>query len=55
MRRQARFDAAQGDIALQLEASVDEAPQEEELEDDRLRLIFTCRQLGSRTPHSNQS
>jgi RNA polymerase sigma-70 factor (ECF subfamily) len=42
MRRRARFDAAQSDIALQLEASVDEAAQEEELEDDRLRLIFTC-------------
>ena len=42
MRRRARFDAAQSDIALQLEARVDEAPREEELEDDRLRLIFTC-------------
>jgi RNA polymerase sigma-70 factor (ECF subfamily) len=42
MRRRARFDAAQSDIALQLEVRVDEAPQEEELEDDRLRLIFTC-------------
>ncbi len=42
MRRRARFDAAQSDIALQLEARVDEAPQEEELEDDRLRLILTC-------------
>jgi RNA polymerase sigma-70 factor, ECF subfamily len=42
MRRRARFDAAQSDIALQLEARVDEAHQEEELEDDRLRLIFTC-------------
>ena len=42
MRRRARFDAAQSDIALQLEARVDQAPQEEELEDDRLRLIFTC-------------
>src|ERR1700722_14748402 len=42
MRRRARFDAAQSDIALQLKARFDEAPQEEELEDDRLRLIFTC-------------
>ena len=42
MRRRARFDAAQSDIALELEARVDGAPQEEELEDDRLRLIFTC-------------
>jgi RNA polymerase sigma-70 factor, ECF subfamily len=42
MRRRTRFDAAQSDIALQLEARVDEAPQGEELEDDHLRLIFTC-------------
>ncbi|WP_263356953.1 RNA polymerase sigma factor [Acidicapsa ligni] len=42
MRRRARFDAAQSDLARQLEARVYEAPQEEEIEDDRLRLIFTC-------------
>ena len=42
MRRRARFDAAQSDLALHLEARVNEAPQEEEMEDDRLRLIFTC-------------
>src|SRR6201988_4053196 len=42
MRRRGRFDAAQGDLALQLEARVHDAPQEEEIEDDRLRLIFTC-------------
>jgi RNA polymerase sigma-70 factor (ECF subfamily) len=42
MRRRQRFDAAQSDLALQLEARVNEAPQEEEMEDDRLRLIFTC-------------
>ncbi len=42
MRRRARFNAAHIDIALQLEARVNESPQEEELEDDRLRLIFTC-------------
>jgi RNA polymerase sigma-70 factor (ECF subfamily) len=42
MRRRRRFDAAQSDLALQLEARVNEAPQEEEMEDDRLRLIFTC-------------
>lgn len=42
MRRRGRFDAAQSDLALQLEARVNEAPQEEEMEDDRLRLIFTC-------------
>jgi RNA polymerase sigma-70 factor (ECF subfamily) len=42
MRRRGRIDAAQSDLALQLEARVNEAPQEEEMEDDRLRLIFTC-------------
>ena len=42
MRRRGRFEAAQSDLALQLEACVNEAPQEEEMEDDRLRLIFTC-------------
>jgi RNA polymerase sigma-70 factor (ECF subfamily) len=42
MRRRARFDALQGDLALQLEMRVNEAPQEEDMEDDRLRLIFTC-------------
>ena len=43
MRRRARFDSAQKDLALYLEAPVDEAPQaNEEIEDDRLRLIFTC-------------
>jgi RNA polymerase sigma-70 factor, ECF subfamily len=42
MRRRARFDAVQSDLAAPLEARVNEAPQEEEMEDDRLRLIFTC-------------
>jgi RNA polymerase sigma-70 factor (ECF subfamily) len=42
MRRRGRFDAAQSKLALQLEARVNEAPQEEEMEDDRLRLIFAC-------------
>lgn len=42
IRRQARFDAAESDLALQLEARGIEASQEEEMEDDRLRLIFTC-------------
>src|ERR1700709_1126683 len=40
MRRRQRFDASQSDLALQLEARVHEAPHEEEMEDDRLRLIF---------------
>jgi len=42
MRRRGRFDAAQRDLVLQLEARVKIAHQEEEMEDDRLRLIFTC-------------
>jgi RNA polymerase sigma-70 factor (ECF subfamily) len=51
IRRRARFDGAQSDLALDLEARIHEAPQgkpqEDEiendlLEDDRLRLIFTC-------------
>ncbi len=43
MRRRARFDSAQKDLALYLEARVNDAlEQNEEIEDDRLRLIFTC-------------
>jgi RNA polymerase sigma-70 factor (ECF subfamily) len=43
MRRRARFDSAQKDLTLYLEARVNEAVHEdEEIEDDRLRLIFTC-------------
>jgi RNA polymerase sigma-70 factor, ECF subfamily len=43
MRRRARFDSAQDDLALYLETRINEAPHEdEEIEDDRLRLIFTC-------------
>jgi RNA polymerase sigma-70 factor, ECF subfamily len=43
MRRRARFDSAQKDLALYLEARINEGHQEdEEIEDDRLRLIFTC-------------
>ena len=42
MRRRARFDAVQGDLALSIEARLNEAVEEEEIEDDRLRLIFTC-------------
>src|SRR6185295_18700218 len=43
MRRRARFDGAQKDIVAYLESRIDEAPPEdEEIEDDRLRLIFTC-------------
>ena len=42
MRRRSRFDAVQGDLALSIEARANEAVEEEEIEDDRLRLIFTC-------------
>ncbi|SEF78572.1 RNA polymerase, sigma subunit, ECF family [Bryocella elongata] len=42
MRRRGRFDAALGDLALHLEARANGAPQEEEMGDDRLRLLFTC-------------
>jgi RNA polymerase sigma-70 factor (ECF subfamily) len=43
IRRRARFDAAQPDLALYLEAHLNETTQEaDEIEDDRLRLIFTC-------------
>jgi RNA polymerase sigma-70 factor, ECF subfamily len=42
LRRRARFDGAQREIELYLQARISETVQEEEIEDDRLRLIFTC-------------
>ncbi len=44
MRRRARFDASQAELAERLEAeTVPTSPREvEHIEDDRLRLIFTC-------------
>jgi RNA polymerase sigma-70 factor (ECF subfamily) len=47
IRRRARFDGAQRDLVLHIEAQsnearINQAPQDEEIEDDRLRLIFTC-------------
>jgi RNA polymerase sigma-70 factor, ECF subfamily len=47
IRRRARFDRTQKDLTLYLETRIDHAPladefQDEEIEDDRLRLIFTC-------------
>jgi RNA polymerase sigma-70 factor (ECF subfamily) len=43
IRRRARFDATQKDLALYTEARLNETPlDDEEIEDDRLRLIFTC-------------
>ncbi len=45
IRRRARIDGAQRDLALHMEARIDEAlsgEDDHEIEDDRLRLIFTC-------------
>jgi len=44
MRRRARFDASQAEVAARLEAETTRAiPGEaEDIQDDRLRLIFTC-------------
>jgi RNA polymerase sigma-70 factor (ECF subfamily) len=43
MRRRARLDRTQRDLALYMEARINEASlDDDEIEDDRLRLIFTC-------------
>jgi RNA polymerase sigma-70 factor (ECF subfamily) len=43
MRRRARFDAAQADLVQYLESRIEATTEEaDEIEDDRLRLIFTC-------------
>jgi RNA polymerase sigma-70 factor (ECF subfamily) len=43
MRRRARFDASLGELARRLEAEAQEAAAgDTSVEDDRLRLIFTC-------------
>jgi RNA polymerase sigma-70 factor (ECF subfamily) len=43
MRRRARFDGAQKDLVALMESRVSDVPiEDEEIEDDRLRLIFTC-------------
>jgi RNA polymerase sigma-70 factor (ECF subfamily) len=44
LRRRARFDASLGDLAERLDADAQDAlrRESEEVEDDRLRLIFTC-------------
>ena len=43
IRRRARFDGAQRDLIAHLEARANDAPiANEDIEDDRLRLIFTC-------------
>ena len=43
IRRRTRFDGAQKDLAAYIEGRINDAPLgEEEIDDDRLRLIFTC-------------
>jgi len=44
MRRRARFDAALGELAAQIESATSDASawDDDTVEDDRLRLIFTC-------------
>jgi RNA polymerase sigma-70 factor, ECF subfamily len=46
MRRRARFDGAQRDLVAHMESRVNDGPSgelgDDEIEDDRLRLIFTC-------------
>lgn len=43
MRRRARFDGAQPDLLAHMESRVNDLSlEDEEIEDDRLRLIFTC-------------
>ena len=45
MRRRARFDASVGELARRFDAAANDATELEEgdgVEDDRLRLIFTC-------------
>jgi RNA polymerase sigma-70 factor (ECF subfamily) len=43
IRRRVRFDGAQSDLAAYIEAQIGRAPlDDEEIEDDRLRLVFTC-------------
>ena len=44
LRRRARFDASQDELVRHLEAqwSAERSKEEDRVEDDRLRLIFTC-------------
>src|SRR6059058_1194841 len=43
LRRRARFDASQGEVADRLYQSADAGDRDaDSVEDDRLRLIFTC-------------
>jgi RNA polymerase sigma-70 factor, ECF subfamily len=48
MRRRARFDGAQRDLVAHIESRLNDDPfkveqiEDEEIDDDRLHLIFTC-------------
>jgi RNA polymerase sigma-70 factor (ECF subfamily) len=44
IRRQSRFDASKGELAERMNAAMNEPdlPDDDRIEDDRLRLIFTC-------------
>jgi RNA polymerase sigma-70 factor (ECF subfamily) len=42
IRRRARFDASLSELAARLETTCDPADAPNDVEDDRLRLIFTC-------------
>jgi len=42
LRRRARFDRSQTQLMMALEARQEDEVADQELEDDRLRLIFTC-------------
>src|SRR5262249_16053947 len=42
LRRRAKFDAVQKELAKSLETTAPESQEAPELEDDRLRLIFVC-------------
>jgi RNA polymerase sigma-70 factor (ECF subfamily) len=42
LRRSARFESADGEVLERLEAAQTLEPDEDAVEDDRLRLIFTC-------------
>lgn len=42
LRRRARFDAAAPELAARYDRALEAEPADDELEDDRLRLIFTC-------------
>jgi RNA polymerase sigma-70 factor (ECF subfamily) len=43
VRRRARFDASLGDLAREIETNAQRIPEDDAaIEDDRLRLIFTC-------------